>query len=145
MARVVVARASEVPPGSMKVVEVQGRSIGLFNFAGKYFAIRNRCPHQGAALCDGQRVGFVRSERPGHYEVCREGEIIRCPWHGWEFDARTGQSWFDPKAVRVKSYDVEVVGSRELAPPAPGLEPGPYVAETYPVSRDEDMLVIEVG
>ena len=38
----------------------------------------------------------------------RSNEIIRCPWHGWEFDLRTGQSWFDPRAVRVRRYDVSV-------------------------------------
>ena len=51
----------------------------------------------------GQRAQALRQ-----YEHCREGEIIRCPWHGWEFDLRTGQSWFDPRAVRVRRYDVSV-------------------------------------
>jgi 3-phenylpropionate/trans-cinnamate dioxygenase ferredoxin subunit len=37
------------------------------------------------------------------------GEIIRCPWHGWEFDIRTGQSYCDPKCFRAsRAYPVNV-------------------------------------
>jgi 3-phenylpropionate/trans-cinnamate dioxygenase ferredoxin subunit len=49
----------------------------------------------------------VASE-PGRVEFERDGEILRCPWHGWEFDLRTGRSVVDPDGVRVRSYDVVV-------------------------------------
>ena len=127
-----------------KIIEVAGRSLGLFNLDGNFFALRNRCPHQGAALCEGQLSSHVASSGPGEYALSRPGEILRCPWHGWEFDVRTGQSWFDPKMTRVKAYPVAVVPGRSLPPPAPGLEPGPYVAETYPVSVEADYLVVEL-
>ncbi len=144
MTKHVVAAVAEIPPGEKKIVEVAGRSIGVFNVGGKFFALRNRCPHQGAALCEGKLSSLVDSTGPGDYKVSRTGEILRCPWHGWEFDVRTGQSWFDPKAVRVKSYEVAVIPGKSLTPPAPGLLPGPYVAETFPVTVEQDYLVVEL-
>jgi len=85
---------------------------------------------------------------PGEYEYSREGEILRCPWHGWEFDMRTGQSWFDPKKVRVRQYQVTVepdtAVTTEEPPPAPDLEPGPYTAETYAVTVERQNVVVDV-
>ena len=62
MASHVVAEAGEIPPGGRKIVEVEGRSIGIFNVGGEYLAVRNRCPHQGGPLCLGTLVGA--STRP---------------------------------------------------------------------------------
>ena len=136
----------EIPPGGRKLVEVAGRSIGVFNLGGEFFALRNSCPHQGGPLCTGRTSGFVTSPTPGVYEYSRKGEILRCPWHGWEFDIRTGQSWFDPAKIRVRRYEVTVEPDRPVAiaepPPAPGLEPGPYVAETYDVTVERRNVVI---
>lgn len=144
-----VARAEELPPGSHKIVDVAGRSVGVFNVAGEYFALRNTCPHAGGPLCQGVRSGFVVSEEPGQYHYIRQGEFIRCPWHQWEFDIRTGQSWLDPERTRVRSYDTRVetgadllAGDSELA--AAGLARGPYVAETYPVHVDGRYVVVEL-
>ena len=64
---------------------------------------------------------------PGEYELGRPGEILRCPWHAWEFDIRTGRSWFDPERTRVKAYPVEV-----------------RHAETFPVSVEDDYVVVEL-
>ena len=125
-----------------------GRSIGVFNVAGEYFALRNRCPHQGGPLCLGSMSGLVTSSGPGDYTVSRQGEILRCPWHGWEFDIRTGQSWFDPKRVRVRRYDV-IIESHALSAggasePSIDREKGPYIAETYPVTVERRDVVVEV-
>jgi 3-phenylpropionate/trans-cinnamate dioxygenase ferredoxin subunit len=144
MPKHVVGTVAEIPPGTRKLVEVAGRSIGVFNIGGTFFALRNRCPHQGAALCTGQLGSAVTSQGPGDYEVARSGEILRCPWHGWEFDVRTGQSWFDPAKVRVKSYETAVAPGSALNPPLPGLMPGPYLAETFPVSVEERYVLVEV-
>jgi nitrite reductase/ring-hydroxylating ferredoxin subunit len=147
MAKHVVATLDEIPPGGKKIVEVAGRSIGVFNVGGEFFALRNRCPHQGGPLCLGKLSGFVVSPVPGEYEYSRAGEILKCPWHGWEFDIRTGQSWFDPARVRVRQYEVTVAPSIALAErdaPAPGLEPGPYVAEMYPVSVEQQLILVEL-
>ncbi len=95
MAKHVVATVDEIPPGERKIVEVAGRSIGVFNVDGAFYALRNRCPHQGGPLCRGTIAGFVSATKPGEYRVSRHGRTLRCPWHGWEFDVTTGQSWFD--------------------------------------------------
>ena len=67
------------------------------------------CPHQKAALAAGILGGLTVASQPGGaFESIREGEILRCPWHEWEYDIKTGESVFDPK-VRVATYPVEVV------------------------------------
>ena len=90
MVRHVVATVDDIAPGQRKLVHVQGRDIGIFNVGGEFFAIANRCPHEGASLCKGRVVGLVESSEPGSYQFSRPGEMVRCPWHGWEFDLRTG-------------------------------------------------------
>src|SRR3712207_336886 len=125
MARYVVGTVDEIPPGGRKVVEVAGRSIGVFNIGGEFFALRNRCPHQGGPVCLGRLGGFVTGSAPGEYDYSRAGEILQCPWHGGEFDLRTGQSWFDPARTRVARYQVTVEPDEPVeSAPAPGLEPG---------------------
>jgi len=144
----VVAAVDEIPPGGRKIVEVGGRSIGVFNLGDGFFALRNRCPHQGGPLCEGRTWGALEGDQPGQFRHSRGGEILACIWHGWEFDIRTGQSWCDPARLRVRSYDVEVESGEQLADPdAPvdGHVRGPYVAESYPVSAEGEYLVIEVG
>jgi 3-phenylpropionate/trans-cinnamate dioxygenase ferredoxin subunit len=137
MSRRVLARASEIPPGTSKIVTAMGRQIGLFNVGGDFYALSNRCPHQGAELCKGWVVGLVQSDGPGEYRVTRPGEFLRCPWHGWEFDIRTGQSWCDPKSMKARNFKVQVEPGAELVK-------GPYVAETFPVTVEEDYLVIDL-
>jgi nitrite reductase/ring-hydroxylating ferredoxin subunit len=147
MTRYIVATVEEIPPGGRKIVEVAGRSIGVFNLDGEFFALRNRCPHQGGPLCVGALTGLITSSGPGEYEYSRAGEIVRCPWHGWEFDIRTGQSWFDPARVRVRRYEVAVEGEQpgpaESAPPT-ALARSPYVAESYPVAVERRHVIVDV-
>jgi nitrite reductase/ring-hydroxylating ferredoxin subunit len=114
MPKYVVGTVEEIAPGSKKIVEVGGRSVGIYNVNGEYFALLNRCPHQAGPLCNGLNYGFLKSGNVGEYEYSRPGEIVRCPWHGWEFDVRTGQSWFDPVQVRVRRYNVVVTHGSEI-------------------------------
>ena len=65
MGRHVVAALDESPPGGRKIVEVAGRSIGVFNVGGELFALRNRCPHQGGPLCEGKQWGRLTARVPG--------------------------------------------------------------------------------
>ena len=115
----VVGTADEIPPGGRKIVEVAGRSIGVFNVGGEYFALRNRCPHQGGAAVRGQAVGRARRPScPARSSTAAAGEILTCIWHGWEFDVRTGQSWCDPVGLRVRTYECQrrnVPGDRSRA------------------------------
>lgn len=136
MARFVVARADEIAPGERKLVSVRGRHVVVFNVAGEYFALLDRCPHQGGSLCRGKLVGLVEADGPGRYRYHRKGEIIRCPWHGWEFDLRTGKSRFDPSRKWVASYPSHVEPGARVAE-------GPYTAETFEVSVDQAYVVIE--
>ena len=177
MAKHVVGTVDEIPPGTRKIVEIAGRSIGVFNVNGEYFALLNRCPHQAGPLCKGNAHGFLRSGAVGEYDYSRPGEIVRCPWHGWEFDVRTGQSWFDPKTVRVRRYEVSVepgsalvADEENVPPPVAGTTPaevaaataqgdrpreteaemggmvkGPYMAETYPVTIEQQYVLVEIG
>lgn len=137
MARHVVAAVADIPPGGRKIVTVGGREVGLFNLGGAFFALLNRCPHQGGALCRGQQVGLVTSDEPGRFDYSRPGEMLKCPWHGWAFDIRTGQSWCDPDDLKVRSFAVEVEAGESLVR-------GPFVAETFPVSVEQDYVVIAV-
>jgi 3-phenylpropionate/trans-cinnamate dioxygenase ferredoxin subunit len=134
--RQVVARAVEVAPGHCKIVNVNGREIGVFNLNGEYFALANRCPHEGGPLCQGKIIALVQSDGPGNYRLARHQEFLRCPWHGWEFEIRTGQSWCDPKSTRARQFQVKVESGETLVK-------GPYVAETFPVSVEEDYLIVE--
>jgi len=135
--RQVVARAGDVPPGECKLVTVAGREIGVFNIGGQYFALANRCPHEGGPLCQGRIGPLVTSDGPGTYRLDKTREFLRCPWHGWEFDIRTGQSWCDPKSTRARQFQVTLE-------PGEKLVKGPYVAETFPVSVEEEYVVVEV-
>ncbi len=137
MSKHVVAPVSEIPPGSKKLVTVRGRPIVIFNLDGVFYGLFNRCPHQGGSLCDGVQAGLVQSTEPGKYTYSRKGEFIRCPWHGWEFDIRTGQSWCEPARIKVRSYPVEVAHGDELVQ-------GPYVAETVKVAIEDDYVVVDV-
>jgi nitrite reductase/ring-hydroxylating ferredoxin subunit len=137
MTKHVVALANEVAEGQRKLFTVAGRPIVVFNVKGDYFALLNKCPHQGASLCHGHLTGFVSSPSPGTYAFERDGEVIRCPWHGWEFDVRTGQSWFDPARVKVRTY-------KAAASTGGALAQGPYKAERFPIEVEKDYLVVDV-
>ena len=141
----IVARADEIAPGGRKLVEVAGRAIALFNLNGEYYAIADKCPHEAGSLCKGKLTGLPEADEPGKYRFSRPGEFIRCPWHGWEFDIRTGQSWCDPQKMRVRSYETALAHGGDLVEDAKERRiEGPYQAETYSVSVEEDYVVIRL-
>lgn len=88
---VAVARADEIPDGERKIVEVDGRSIGVFHHRGRWIALHNSCLHRGGPVCAGPL----------------EGDTLTCPWHGYQYDVNTGQLLLDPSA-KLDSYAVEV-------------------------------------
>jgi nitrite reductase/ring-hydroxylating ferredoxin subunit len=89
-----VAKTNEIEPGEGKLMEVEGNEIALFNCDGSYYAIDNTCTHQGGPLCEGDL----------------EGDKVTCPWHGAEFDVKTGNVLGPPAEESVKSYRVQVDG-----------------------------------
>ena len=111
--RHVVARTGELEDRSGIVVTVDGQSVGVFNVGGRYFALSNRCPHQGGPVCEGtlfphHTAKIAPTGRVDEY-LDHENPVICCPWHGWEFDLASGTCLADPSR-RVQSYRVEVEG-----------------------------------
>lgn len=106
-AHYIVAAAEEIAPGQRKIVTVAGREIGVFNVDGAYYALRNVCPHKGAPLCKGRQRPLITSSGVNIVTYQREGEILKCPWHLWEFDIKTGRSLHD-EAMRVRTYRVRL-------------------------------------
>jgi 3-phenylpropionate/trans-cinnamate dioxygenase ferredoxin subunit len=148
MSKYVVAGASEIEPGERKIVELEGRKIGVFNVDGEYFALLDQCPHAGAALCSfGTVFGVSDAEKPDGDISYERNRAIRCPWHAWEYDIRTGESFFDPRNARVRKYEVEVVpGSPEdVVDLDGGRQKGPFVMEGYAVSVEDDMVVVDTS
>ena len=137
MARHVVATTSEIPSGGNKVVTVEGREIVVFHVNDEFFALLNRCPHEGAPLAKAACVAHLELDEPGVFKRSRVGEMLRCAWHGWEFDMRTGQSYFDPQHTRVRTYPVAIEPGEDLAK-------GPYIAETFPVTVEATYVLVEL-
>lgn len=146
--RYVVARTDEIPEGERLIVEVAGREIGIFNIDGELFALRNRCPHLGGPLCEGPVLGLVYSSEPGDVRFDASKQLITCPWHGWEFDVKTGQSYFNPR-LRARRFQVESQQgdalTDDLGGEAAERVPGPYEAEVIPVSQEDEYIVITMG
>lgn len=91
--RVAVATAGEIPDGQRKIVAVDGLSIGVFHHQGEWVALRNSCVHQGGPVATGALAG----------------EVLTCPWHGYQYDLRSGRCLTDPHA-ELDRYAVTVAG-----------------------------------
>ncbi len=88
-----VCRLEEIPPGASKLIPAGKRGIGIFNVAGRLYSLANYCPHRGGPLCRGPVTGTTGFDTDtGTVRWQREGEILRCPWHGWEYEIATGQA-----------------------------------------------------
>ncbi|MFE7979321.1 Rieske (2Fe-2S) protein [Streptomyces shenzhenensis] len=164
--RFVVGRATDLADGEKMAVDVNGRSIAIFNVRGKFYGLLNRCPHRGADLCAGRFLPLVSAERPGEYVYDTDHHLLACPWHGWEFDVTTGQSYVDPVGMRGRPYGVDVEkgslvatevasGAVSMTPAhyaaatagqnaGDGKQPGPYKAETVTIEVEDDYLVVDL-
>lgn len=88
---VTVARADEVPPGTVRAVTANGTELALANVDGEFHVVQNACLHLEGPLGDGRL----------------EGSVLSCPWHGWQYDVRSGLNEFD-HAIRLETYEVRV-------------------------------------
>jgi len=88
-----VAKKEDVPPGKIYEFQVGGTPIAIANVAGKLHAINSICAHQGGPLGEGEL----------------EGQVVTCPWHGWQYDVTTGKVVQSP-TLGVPCYAVEVRG-----------------------------------
>ena len=95
-----IAHVSELPPGERKIVQIGNRSIGVFNINGTYVAVLNLCPHAFAPICRGRLTGTTTGTMPGEYNWIHSGEILVCPWHGWEFHLLTGEALADRRRLQ---------------------------------------------
>jgi nitrite reductase (NADH) small subunit len=110
-----VCRRDELQPGECGVFTVDGREFAVARVSeDEFYAIRNRCPHQGAPLGRGYLTGTFLPSEVGQYDYGREAEILRCPWHRYEFDVTTGRSLHDPAHCRVAAYRVVLQGDEVL-------------------------------
>ena len=114
MKRHEACRIDDIPDGKMKAVRVAGRDIVLVRNGERVFALRDRCPHQGARLSEGVVSCERSSDEVGSFLPERVGEIVRCPWHNWEFDAADGMCLHNRDGVRVASYRVTLEDGRVL-------------------------------
>jgi nitrite reductase/ring-hydroxylating ferredoxin subunit len=154
--RVVVARVADFKPGERRIVELGRRSIGVFRVGDRFYALNNHCPHQGGPLCLGRTSPWAVSSGPGDFRMETETALLACPWHGWEYDLETGQSFLGPGEAPVRSFDVSVEPGKDLdgqdgqdgQATAPekvrryGRIPGPYVAETFMVTVEDEYVVV---
>lgn len=140
-------------------MQAGGRSIGVFRIGDKFYAVNNYCPHQGGPLCLGRTKPWVTSDGPGEYGMADEEALVACPWHGWEYDLATGQSFLGPGEPPARTYEVSV--EYDAAPGEPGTEPdpgsgtapeakagrqpGPYVVDTFPVHVENAYVVVETN
>ena len=93
MAFVRTVKVAEVPAGTIRELQVEGKAVAVANVGGKFFAINNTCLHRGGPLGEGSM----------------EGKVVTCPWHGWQFDVTTGKAVQNP-AAGVDCYHTEVRG-----------------------------------
>ncbi len=104
-----VGHIDELPDRKAVIVEAGGRSIGVFKVNDRLYAVKNVCPHKQAPLCRGALGGtMLPTNTPGEFNFGLEGRVLKCPWHGWEFDITTGACLFGVSTRRVKTYPVEV-------------------------------------
>jgi 3-phenylpropionate/trans-cinnamate dioxygenase ferredoxin subunit len=109
-----VCAVDELPDGEHRMLRVGRRSIGVFNVRGRFYAFLDRCPHAGAPLCSGRVTGMAVARGPG-FNVAweRDHEVLRCPWHAWEFELETGRSVSNPR-IRARIYPTRVVDGHVL-------------------------------
>jgi nitrite reductase/ring-hydroxylating ferredoxin subunit len=106
-----VGSVAELEATGRLVARIGGREVGVLLDAaeGRVWGIRNRCPHHGGPLCLG-RVREREGGSPGRYELGGR-RVLRCPWHGWEFDLETGRCLDEP-SLRAAVYPVETAAGR---------------------------------
>lgn len=108
--RIEVCAVEELGPGERTIVEDGEVSIGVFNVEGEYYAVLNSCQHQYGPVCEGQLMPEIEAEQgeQGRHVEERLSEshhVLRCPWHGWTYDVRTGDHTGD-RDIALPTFDV---------------------------------------
>lgn len=109
MARHVISSLDDFPTDTRRVVDIDGVPVAVFNVNGTFHALKDECPHKGASLCTNPPTGMMLPSGPDSYEYGREGEIIQCPWHGYQFNLSDGRAAVAPEIkMRAKVFEVAV-------------------------------------
>jgi nitrite reductase (NADH) small subunit len=103
-----VAPVGDFALNKLHSVEIEGRIITVVRTEGGIFSFGGSCPHQGGPLCAGSIHGTMLPSDPDEYVYGQDGNVIRCPWHGYEFSIRTGESIAGAVRGRVPVYQVDV-------------------------------------
>jgi nitrite reductase/ring-hydroxylating ferredoxin subunit len=103
-----ICAVEDVDPGERVIKTVSDREIGVFNVDGEFHAVANYCVHAGGPICEGRLSGMVTGNA-GEWERDWEcdGEILSCPWHGWEFDIDSGEFLADSR-YQLITYETEI-------------------------------------
>ncbi len=104
-----VGHLNDIPENDALTVDIEGRPIGIFKVGEKIVAVKNLCPHKRAPLARGTVQGtMLPTSCAGEFQYGMEDQVLKCPWHGWEFDLQTGKCLFGVSNSRIKIYDVSV-------------------------------------
>lgn len=107
--KMAVGREEEFATGAFRIVAVGRHEIGIIRLPdGSLHAVRNICPHKAAPICRGLVGGTWPPCAPGALRYEREGEVLACPWHAWEFDIRSGEELYQAKPTRLHKFPVSV-------------------------------------
>jgi nitrite reductase (NADH) small subunit len=103
-----VGHVDDFSEDQFRTFVLDGRQIGVVRTHADFYAVRNRCPHQGADICAGRVIGTMRGSTPLRYEYDDGSRIVICPWHRWEFSLATGKSVGPVTRKRLVTYAVDV-------------------------------------
>jgi 3-phenylpropionate/trans-cinnamate dioxygenase ferredoxin subunit len=103
---VLIGTVEEVRRDGCRVVQVSGRPVGVISVGDDFFAVSDRCPHMGASMCTGSLSGTMVTSRPHQLVYGQDDRVLRCPWHGWEFDLESGRSLLEPDRFGLRTYSV---------------------------------------
>lgn len=108
------AEIEDIPHNKFLIKEIKGISMGAICIDDEYHVIMNYCPHQGAEICRGKVSGTtVSKEESQKIAYCLKGQVLTCPWHGWEFNIKNGESLFaSKKQMKIKKFRCEVEGDK---------------------------------
>lgn len=104
-----LGRVEDFPVGGMRIMRAGRLEIGIVQHEpGGFHAVRNRCPHRGAPICKGSVGGTMLPSTPGELAYGMEPGVLRCPWHGYEFDLASGEALFGVTDLRLRTFPVVV-------------------------------------
>lgn len=104
-----VGPVEDFPIDAFRIVTIGRREIGVLRRGdGRVQAVRNLCPHKGAPMCKFKPTGTMIPGAPGTLQWGHEGEILRCPWHGFEFEIETGARPYSDSRMRLRVYPAHI-------------------------------------